>query len=55
MGVKKFKVSMPTTMAGIVGLSPDEKLSDIQIDAKAFLMFVAILLIVAKVFHIIIA
>ena len=54
MGVKKVKVSMPTTMAGIVGMSANEKLSDIEIEAKHFLIFVAVLLIVAKVFHLLI-
>ncbi len=46
---------MPTTMAGIVGLSADEKLSDIEIDPTKFLMFVVALIIVAKLFHILIA
>ena len=55
MGVKKLKVAMPTTMAGIVGINANEKLSDFEIDPKHFLIFVAILLIIAKIFHILIA
>ncbi len=55
MGVKKVKLAMPTTMAGIVGMTANEKLSDFEIDPKHFLIFVAVLLIVAKVFHILIA
>ena len=52
---KKVKLAMPTTMAGIVGMTANEKLSDFEIDPKHFLIFVAVLLIVAKVFHILIA
>ena len=50
-----MKVAMPNTMAGIVGLSSDEKLSDFEIEAKHFILFVVVLLVVAKLFHIIVA
>ena len=54
MAVKKVKMAMPTTMAGIVGLSPDEKLSDFEIDPKLFLIAIAFLVIIAKLSHLLI-
>lgn len=52
--VKKVKVGMPITMAGIVGLSPDEKLSNVEIDPKLFMGLVVALLVIAKIFHVIV-
>jgi len=51
MKIKKRNVGMPPTMAGIVGLSPDEKLSGVGIDAKLFLIFTALLAVLIRVFH----
>lgn len=54
MQMKKVSMPAPTSQAGIVGLSANEKLSDIEIDPKIFLAGVVILLVIAKIFHIVI-
>ncbi len=55
MKVKKRTLGMPATMAGIVGLSPDEKLSGVGVDAKLFLILTVILAVAIRVFHQLIA
>lgn len=55
MKTKRVKMAMPTQTAGIVGLSADERLGNIEIDPKTFLIGVVILLILAKLSHIFIA
>ncbi len=44
----KKNLAMPYTVAGIVGMSPDEELEGIKIRPEHFLIFTILLLIVAK-------
>ena len=48
------KVTMPMTSAGIIGFSPDTKLSGFQISPKAVIVGTFILVIVVKVASIIV-
>jgi len=43
------KVTMPMTSAGIIGFSPDTKLSGIEIDPKTLVIVVFALVVVVKV------
>ncbi len=43
------KVTMPMTSAGIIGFSPDIKISGFEIDPKAFVIGTAVTVAVIKV------
>lgn len=51
MSWKRQKISMPTTMAGIVGLSPDGEIGGIKIEPKTFLVGILILIFIIKILH----
>ena len=53
MSWKRQSVSMPITMAGIVGLSPSEKVGDIDIDPKMFVAAVIVVSLIIKLSHLI--
>jgi preprotein translocase subunit Sec61beta len=45
----KDSVTMPMSSAGIVGMSPDTKLSGIELDPKAFIVAVFLLVVIVHV------
>ncbi len=51
MSWKRQKIAMPTTMAGILGLSPDEEVGGIKIEPKTFLVGTLIFIFIIKVLH----
>ncbi len=51
MSWKRQKIAMPTTMAGILGLSPDEEVGGIKIEPKTFLVATLIFIFIIKVLH----
>ncbi len=53
MSWKRQSVSMPITMAGIVGLSPSEKIGGIDIDPKSFIIAVFLISLIIKLSHIV--
>jgi preprotein translocase subunit Sec61beta len=51
MSFREERVSMPMGSAGIIGLSPDMKLSGIEFDAKNIIIATFIFTLVVKVAH----
>ncbi|NYZ76741.1 hypothetical protein H0O02_00305 [Candidatus Micrarchaeota archaeon] len=43
------KVSMPMTSAGIIGFSPDIKISGFEIDPKAMIIATFVLVLIVKI------
>jgi len=49
MSFKQEKVSMPMSSAGIVGFSPDIKISGFEIDPKALMIAAMLFVVIVKV------
>lgn len=45
----KDSVSMPMASAGIIGMSPDMKISGIEFDPKAFVIAVFLIVVIVQV------
>ncbi|MFH0885406.1 MAG: hypothetical protein V1861_06885 [Candidatus Micrarchaeota archaeon] len=46
MSMKQEKVSMPMTSAGIIGFSPDIKISGMEIDPKYLVMAIVLIVVI---------
>ncbi|MCI0504438.1 hypothetical protein L0Y65_07085 [Candidatus Micrarchaeota archaeon] len=49
MSVKQEKVSMPMASAGIIGFSPDMKISGMEIDPKFLVVAIAAIVVIVHV------
>lgn len=49
MSMKQEKVSMPMTSAGIIGFSPDVKLSGMEIEPKFLVLAIAAIVVIVHV------
>ncbi|MFA5049728.1 MAG: hypothetical protein WC501_01845 [Candidatus Micrarchaeia archaeon] len=49
MSWKRESVSMPSTNAGILGISANERLSGIQMDPKTIVIGIVVLIVLIKV------
>jgi len=49
MSLKQEKVSMPMTSAGIIGFSPDMKISGMEIDPKYLVAAIAAIVVIVHV------
>jgi preprotein translocase subunit Sec61beta len=49
MSFKQEKVSMPMSSAGIVGFSPDIKISGIEIDPKMLMIGALVFIVIVKI------
>jgi preprotein translocase subunit Sec61beta len=49
MSVKQEKVSMPMASAGIIGFSPDTKISGMEIDPKFLVAAIAAIVVIVHV------
>jgi preprotein translocase subunit Sec61beta len=49
MGIRQEKVSMPMASAGIIGFSPDVKISGMEIDPKMLVIAVVAVVVVVQV------
>lgn len=49
MSVRQEKVSMPMTSAGIIGFSPDIKISGMEIEPKSLIIAIAVVVILVHV------
>jgi preprotein translocase subunit Sec61beta len=49
MSMKQEKVAMPMTSAGIIGFSPDVKISGMEIDPKYLVIAIAAIVVIVHV------
>ncbi len=49
MSMKQEKVSMPMTSAGIIGFSPDMKISGMEIDPKYLVAAICLIVVIVHV------